>query len=261
MNPGGADDTGEAMSSPILECREVSKAFGSLQAVERVSFSVAEGEIYGIAGPNGAGKTTLFNLISGIPYHADSGAVRFEGKDIRGKAPHAICHAGLARTFQTEAAFDDLTVEENVRIGAVFGRRTDDVGATVEHALEYVDLVAQRKKSAESLPLYTKKRLMLASAIACHPRLLLLDEPAAGLNQAEYEELAELIRKLNAEGTTIVLIEHVLPLLLSVSSQVMVLNSGTVVTKAPPDEIVRDEAVIAAYLGERGRTLARAQSH
>lgn len=247
------------MSSPILKCREVRKAFGSLQAVDSVSFSVADGEIYGIAGPNGAGKTTLFNLISGIPYHADSGEIRFEGQDIRGKAPHAICHKGIARTFQTEAAFDALTVAENVRMGAVFGRRSDDADATVEHALEYVGLGPERDALAESLPLYAKKRLMLASAIACHPRLLLLDEPAAGLNQAEYEELAVLMRRLNAEGTTIVLIEHVLPLLLSVSNRVMVLNTGSVVTEAPPAEIVRNEAVIAAYLGERGRALAHAQ--
>ena len=252
--------SGDAMRSPILQCSGVSKAFGSLQAVDNVSFSVGEGAIFGIAGPNGAGKTTLFNLISGIPDHADSGEIRFLGKDIRGKAPHAICHAGLARTFQTEAAFDELSVEENVRIGAVFGRRSKDVAATVEHALEYVDLIEQRRRPAAALPLYAKKRLMLASAIACHPRLLLLDEPAAGLNQAEYEELAVLIRKLNDEGMTIVLIEHVLPLLLSVSSEVMVLSSGAVVTQAPPAEIVRDKAVIAAYLGDRGRALADAQA-
>jgi branched-chain amino acid transport system ATP-binding protein len=223
-----------------------------LIAVNDISFSVREGDVYGIAGPNGAGKTTLFNLISRIPFRADSGQILFDGRDLRSMSADGICHLGITRTFQTEVAFDALTVEENVRIGAVFGRRSEDIDAAVRHALDFVGLSAQLRSLAGTLPLYAKKRLMLASAVACHPRLLLLDEPAAGLSRNEYEELAGLIRTLHGEGVTIVLIEHVLPLLLSVSSRVMIMNQGALLIEAAPDEVVHHPEVIEAYLGERG---------
>lgn len=242
----------------LLELRSVCKSFGRLQAVHEVSLDVEEGEIFGIAGPNGAGKTTLFNLISGIPFRGDAGTIALAGRPIQGLSPHGICHAGLVRTFQTETAFDDLTVEENVRVGAVYGGRHADVSRVVADALAFVGLADHRRDVAGSLPLHWKKRLMLASAIACQPKVLMLDEPAAGLNQVEYTALAELIQSLNRGGMTIVLIEHVLPLLLTVSDRVAIMNSGRVIAHGTPDEVVSNDEVIVAYLGERGRRMIHA---
>lgn len=242
----------------LLELRSVSKSFGNLRAVSDVSLAVEQGEIFGIAGPNGAGKTTLFNLITGIPFRSDRGTILLDGREIQNLSAHGICHAGLTRTFQKETAFDDLSVEENVRVGAIYGRRNTSIQAAVDEALDFVGLTAQRAAPAGSLPLHAKKRLMLASAIACRPRVLMLDEPAAGLNQVEYTALGELIRALNRTGVTIVLIEHVLPLLLTVSNRVAIMNSGQVIALGAPDEVVRNDDVIVAYLGERGRRMLHA---
>lgn len=242
----------------LLELRSVSKSFGSLRAVDDLSLDIEQGEIFGIAGPNGAGKTTLFNLVTGIPFRCDSGTITLNGRPIQRLAPHGICRSGLTRTFQTETAFDTLTVEENVRVGAIFGGRRRLLDQAVNESLEFVGLADQRNEPAGSLPLHLKKRLMLASALACQPRVLMLDEPAAGLNQVEYTALSRLIQALNQAGLTIVLIEHVLPLLLTVSHRVAIMNSGRVITEGSPDEVIRNEEVIVAYLGERGRRMIRA---
>jgi branched-chain amino acid transport system ATP-binding protein len=239
----------------VLHVSNLSKSFGKLCAVDDVSFSVAEGEVFGIAGPNGAGKTTLFNAISGVPYHPDAGEVEFLGKRIDGLPGHAICHLGLARTFQRESIFDSLNVLENVVIGSVFGHGRRDKSAFRQRAIDALELVGYHGSvlgDARSLSLFDKKRLMLASALATEPRLLLLDEPAAGLNQMEVDETAELIRRINSSGMAVVLIEHVLPLLLSVSQRIMILNQGALLTVGVPDEVVKDEHVIEAYLGKRG---------
>lgn len=243
----------------LLELHSVSKSFGSLQAVSDVSLTIEHGSIFGIAGPNGAGKTTLFNLITGIPFRCDRGTIRLDGREIQKLSPYGICRSGLTRTFQTETAFDSLTVAENVRVGALFGGRVERVDRAVDEALEFLGLNDLRNELAGSLPLHQKKRLMLASAIACRPKVLMLDEPAAGLNQVEYTALAEVVLSLRAGGMTIVLIEHVLPLLLSVSEQVAIMNSGRVIAQGTPDEVIRNDAVIVAYLGERGRRMLHAQ--
>jgi branched-chain amino acid transport system ATP-binding protein len=243
--------------APLLLCEGVAKAFGALRAVDGISFAVEVGETFGIAGPNGSGKSTLFNVITGVPYPADGGRVMFEGRRIDRMAPHRICRIGIARTFQKDAAFPALTVRQNVRLGAVYGRageRRPVAGKTAEELLAFVGIAEdQYERHAGELSLFDRKKLMIASALATMPRLLLLDEPASGLTGPEIEPLIDLIRKLKAQGVTVLVIEHVLSLLLTVSERLMVLNQGQVLTIGGPDEIVRDPSVIAAYLGSRGK--------
>ena len=239
----------------LLSVSRVTKKFGELVAVDDVSFEVNEGEIYGIAGPNGAGKTTLFNLITGIPYHADAGKVSYRGEEISQLSPHKIYELGIARTFQKETAFDTLTVQENTRIGAVFGTElgAEEYEPAVAQALENLDLIDDRHRLAGELSLYGKKRLMIASAIVSKPSLLMLDEPAGGLNMAELSELESLILRLSHGKMTIIIIEHVLPLLFGVSNRVMVMDFGKRLAEGLPETLARDDAVIEAYLGERGK--------
>jgi branched-chain amino acid transport system ATP-binding protein len=239
----------------LLSVSKVTKKFGALVAVDDVSFEVGEGEIYGIAGPNGAGKTTLFNLITGIPYHADAGEVRYRGEVISQLLPHKIYESGIARTFQKETAFDTLTVQENVRIGAVFGTNlaVEDCGSAVEEALDNLDLTEDRHRLAGELSLYGKKRLMIASAIVSNPKVLMLDEPAGGLNLTELDELESLIKRLSDGAMTIIIIEHVLPLLFGVSNRVLVMDFGKRLAEDSPAALARDDAVIEAYLGQRGK--------
>jgi branched-chain amino acid transport system ATP-binding protein len=240
--------------SPILTVTKVTKTFGKLVAVDSASFEVYPNEVFGIAGPNGAGKSTLFNLITRVPYGPDAGAIVYDGSPIHMIAPHAICRRGITRTFQTESVFDTLSVEDNVRIGAVYGAGSPPAGdwkRRVREALAFVDLWDQRERLARDLALLEKKRVMLASALATQPKILLLDEPASGLNRTEQQQTIDLIRKINASGVTIILIEHVLPLLLALSRRVMFLNAGRPLVVGPPDEVMRDERVIEAYLGSR----------
>lgn len=246
----------------ILTVSNVRKSFGELAAVDDVSFEVQEGEIYGIAGPNGAGKTTLFNLITGIPFHADSGAVLFQGEPIQASPAYEIYHRGLARTFQKETAFDSLTVEQNARVSAVFGRqhRRETYDQEVQRALRLLDLWHLRGATAGDLPLYAKKRLMIASAIVSNPRLLMLDEPAGGLSALELAEIEKLILSLRERGITVVIIEHVLPLLFGVSDRVMIMDFGQTIAEGTPREVARSETVIEAYLGQRGKDALRAQA-
>ena len=243
----------------ILTVANVRKSFGELAAVDDVSFEVQEGEIYGIAGPNGAGKTTLFNLITGIPYHADSGTIQFQGQPIQDTAAYEIYHRGLARTFQKETAFDTLTVEQNARVSAVFGRqhRRETYGQEIQRALRLLDLWHLRTTKAGDLPLYAKKRLMIASAIVSNPRLLMLDEPAGGLSALELSEIEKLILSLRERGITVVIIEHVLPLLFGVSDRVMIMDFGQTIAEGTPREVARNETVIEAYLGQRGKDAFR----
>ncbi|MFN8591933.1 MAG: ABC transporter ATP-binding protein [Thermomicrobiales bacterium] len=241
--------------SAMLAVQGVTKTFGRLVAVDDISFEVAAGEIYGIAGPNGAGKTTLFNLITGIPFRADRGAIVFQDRSIENMAPHEIYHLGVARTFQKETTFDTLTVEQNVRVSAVFGQAHTRAtyAQEVARALDLLDLQGLRHKIAGELPLYAKKRLMIASAIVSNPRLLMLDEPAGGLSQNELAEVEKLILSLRDNGVTILIIEHVLPLLFGVSDRVMIMDFGQKIAEGSPRDVARDEAVIEAYLGQRGK--------
>ncbi len=238
----------------LLSVKGVSKLFGALTAVDRVSFDLQPGEVFGIAGPNGAGKTTLFNVITGIPYRATSGEIRFENTVTSRLGAHRICRLGVARTFQRETAFDSQTVYQNVLVASAFGGRNNHprkARAAAEEALETVGLSDRVGQEARHLPLYDKKLLMIASALAMKPRLLMLDEPGGGLTVSEVADTVSLIQRLNAGGMTILLIEHILPLLLEVSQRVMIMNEGKTLTVGPPDAVVADPRVIEAYLGRR----------
>ena len=237
-----------------LSTVSVGKRFGSLAAVDGVSFEVEEGEVFGIAGPNGAGKTTLFNMMTGVPFRPDEGEVWFEGDRIDRLPAHQIFRRGVARTFQQEAAFDSLTVESNVRLASHYarqGRSSVEEEIQIGSALELTELANLRMRKAGDLPFFEKKRLMLATALAGGPRLLMLDEPAAGLSHDEGRALVELIRRINAEGITIVIIEHVLPILFGVSHRLMILDAGKVLTIDEPSVVAKDPRVVTAYLGER----------
>jgi branched-chain amino acid transport system ATP-binding protein len=241
-------------NTPLLEARHVTRRFGALVAVDDVSFAVRAGQVFGIAGPNGSGKSTLFNVMTGIPFAPSSGEVLLSGSPIQNLRPHQISRAGILRTFQKDAEFATLTAFENVYTSAVYcaGLRRDDARSASAQALDDVALpAARREMAARDLSVFERKQLMIASAIASQPKVLLLDEPAAGLTKPEVAGLADLIRTVRERGITIVLIEHVLPLLLGVSEHLMVLNQGRVIASGAPDFVVKDPSVIEAYLGSR----------
>ncbi|MEJ8572994.1 ABC transporter ATP-binding protein [Microbaculum marinum] len=242
-------------ASPVLlEVRNVTRRFGELVAVDDVSFTVTEGQVFGIAGPNGSGKSTLFNVITGIPFPPSSGAVLLRGEEIQRLRPHQISRAGILRTFQKDAEFYTLTAFENVYTSAVYcgGAVGADARRDSMQALEDVALADDRRdRPVSELSVFERKQLMIASAIAGRPKVLLLDEPAAGLTRPEVTQLADLIRTVHRRGITIVLIEHVLPLLLSVSEHLMVLNQGAVIASGTPKDVVRMPQVVEAYLGKR----------
>ncbi|MDX2005413.1 MAG: ABC transporter ATP-binding protein [Meiothermus sp.] len=239
----------------MLVAENVCKSFGSLRAVAGVSLEVHPGQIYGVAGPNGSGKSTLFNALTAIPYRADSGRILFDSRPIERMPAHRICQLGLVRTFQKDAEFERLTARQNVRVGAVFGgRERGDLDARVGAALEFVGFdPARADRPVRELSVFNKKQLMIASALAARPRLLMMDEPASGLTKPEVDELAGLVRRINATGVAVLLIEHVLPLLLSVSQRLMVLNYGQTLAEGEPQEVIKNPAVVEAYLGKRGQ--------
>jgi branched-chain amino acid transport system ATP-binding protein len=239
----------------IIQVQDLTKVYGSTLAVDHISFNIKEGKVFGFLSPNGAGKTTLFNLITGIPYHADSGQALFHGNPIGRLQPHNIYRLGIARTFQKETTFDTLTVEQNVHVGAVFGgiHGKRNCEQAVSRALQNFNLENDRHRIAGELPLFTKKLLMIASAIVSNPKLLMLDEPGSGLNTIELANLEHLILDLRNSGITIVIIEHVLSLLFGVSNRVMVMDFGCRLAEGPPEKLATDEAVIEAYLGKHGK--------
>jgi branched-chain amino acid transport system ATP-binding protein len=234
----------------LLEVVAVRKRFGGLQAVSGASLDVAPGEIVGLIGPNGAGKTTLFHLISGF-IAPDDGDVRFDGASTRGLRPHQVCRRGLARTFQIVKPFQGLTILENVRVGAL--ARTPSFSDATRKAREVLALVGLADRAARvagGLTLSDRKRLELARALATEPRLLLLDEVMAGLTSVETERMIELCRTINAQGIAVLLIEHVMRAVMTLSRRIVVLNQGAVIASGPPGEIARDPRVVEAYLGE-----------
>lgn len=233
----------------MLEVRGLSRSFGGLKAVDDVTLSVPRGQIVSLIGPNGAGKTTLFALISGF-LKPDSGRVSFEGRDITGHKPHAICRAGIVRTFQVVQPFAGLSVHENIAVGA--HTRLRDRDQALERAREVahrVGMDAMLDRPASALTIAGRKRLELARALATVPRLLLLDEVMAGLNATEIGELVEVIRAIRDEGVTIFLIEHVMQAVMRLSDYTYVLNHGAMIASGTPREVTSAPHVIEAYLG------------
>ncbi len=237
---------------PLLKVQDLGMTFGGLRANWEISFEVADGEMVGLIGPNGAGKSTLFNCIAGL-YTPTVGRIFFKGQEVTGLKPYEMARLGLARTFQVYVATGDLNVIENVMVGSFLRTRSQVEAKTkAEGLLERMNLTQFARERVANLPVAAQKRVVMATALATDPQMLLLDEVAAGLNPSEIELMIGLIRWVHNDlGVTVLLIEHVMELVMKLSHRVLVLDSGLLIAEGEPSAIVRRPEVIKAYLGER----------
>jgi len=234
----------------LLELKGLVKSFGGLRAVNRVSFSVEKGEIFGLIGPNGSGKTTIFNCINHF-YPITEGEILFKGVVINRLSTHKICHLGIGRTFQVVKPLARMTVLDNVTASAFC--RVSSIKEAKEQALEVLEfsnLLKEKDKLARSLPIGGRKRLEIARALATRPELLLLDETAAGLNPSELDEAIDLIKRIRDKGITILIVEHIMKVIMTISDRIHAINFGQTIAQGNPQEVANDAAVIEAYLGE-----------
>jgi branched-chain amino acid transport system ATP-binding protein len=235
----------------LLEVQDVTKKFGELVANDRVSFTVEAGTIVGLIGPNGAGKTTLFNCVSGL-YPVTSGKIFFDGKEITGLPAYRIARMGAVRTFQVVRPLKEMSVFDNVLVGAFLqGAGGTQARETAASCIRICGLSEFADKASGDLPIGVKKRLELARALATRPRLLMLDEVMAGLTSTEVKTALELIRNIRKEGITLLIVEHIMEAIMPIADKVVVLDGGIKLAEGPPDQIIHDEHVITAYLGEK----------